>query len=284
MTRWPLAALAALFLLLGPTGCPGEGDDDDVSDDDVADDDTADDDSSADDDDTADDDSSEADDDTADDDSADDDDSAADDDDSAADDDTAGDDDDDDDDADIHLMEIHLDNVSFAPVGYEFFDLPAAPIPLGAAPAVVSAELPGSLVDGCTAQDTYLGFHYCYEAPGDFGGAALVDGRSGELVFAGEIHWMGMGNLLFPTPLGPAADLQVQAGTPTIAPETVEYALFGYEDAAVGDAAIEAIRDMDLVKNWVAWCTYDALVVLHPYSEGAYDELAADLIVLLVLC
>jgi len=272
------ALLAAL--LLWSAGCDGGGDDD-VADDDIADDDVADDDA---DDDTDDDDSE--DDDSADDDSAGDDDDSAGDDDTGDDDDSAADDDsaDDDDDADIHLLEIHLDNVTYAPVGYQFFELYDDPLPLGGAPGVVSSELPGTLVDGCTAQGTYLGFHRCYRPPGDFGGAALVDGRSGELVFAGEIIWMGTGQLLYPVPLGNPADLLVPAGVPTIPPNTYEYALWGYEDPSVGDAAIAAVRDMDLVKNWVAWCTYDALVVLHPYSEGAYDPMSADLIVLLVLC
>ena len=269
------ALLAAV--LVWNVGCNGEGDDDTaMPDDDTADDDVADDDA---DDDTADDD-------TADDDSAtgDDDDSATgDDDDSATDDDTVGDDDTVSD-ADVRLLEIHLDNVTYDPVGYQFFELYDNPIALADAPGVVSADLPGSLVDGCTAQATYLGFHHCYRPPGDFGGAALVDGRSGELVFAGEIHWMGTGQLLYPMPLGDPADLQLLTGAPVIAPTSYEYALWGYEDTAVGDAALDAVRNMELVNQWVAWCTYDALVMLHPYSEGAYNPMSADLIVLLVLC
>jgi len=257
-----LSGLLALSLLFG---CPGN-DDDDVSDDDaVDDDDIGDDDTTADDDDSADDD---------------DDDSADDDDDTAADDDTG---DDDTEDSPVQLLEIHLDNVTYAPVGYQFFGLPDAPMDLADAPAAVAAAFPGTLVDGCTAEGTYLDFHYCYRAPGDFGGAALVDGRSGAPVFAGEIHWMGTGALLFPAPLGPAADLEA-TGPLTIAPENAVYHLMGYEDDAVADAALEAVRAMDLVRHWVAWCTYDALVMLHPYGEGGYNPLAADLIVMLVMC
>ena len=272
-TWWVLAAVIGALVFVG---CNGSGDDDDQTTCEGSD--ACDDDDAADDDDTTpgdDDDVTPGDDDDAtpgDDDDVtpgDDDDSAGDDDDSAE--------------ASIHLLEIHLDNLTYDPVGYTFLDLPAAPIPLNDAPAVVSAELPGSYVDGCTAQDTYLGFHYCYRAPGDFGGAALVDARSGELVFAGEIIWDGEGQLLYPTPLSPAADL-LATGPLTIAPENAEYALLGLEDPAVGDAAIEAVREMDLVRHWVAWCTYDALVLLHPYSDGGYLPEAADLIVMLVLC
>ncbi len=280
-TGWFLAAVCGVFWL-NVSGCPGGDDDDDDTgadcDDDWGCDDDDDDDTSADDDDTAgdDDDSGAGDDDDS---------GAADDDDSgAADDDDSAGDDDDSAPADVHLLEIHLDNVTYAPVGYAFLDLPLAPIALGDAPAVVSSELPGTFVDGCAAQDTYLGFHYCYQAPGDMGGAALVDGRSGELVFAGEIIWDGEGQLLYPTSLGPAADLLATSGVLTIAPENAEYALFGLEDAAVGDLALEAVREMDLVRNWVAWCTYDALVLLHPYSVGGYLPGAADIVVMLVLC
>ena len=263
-SRWWWCVAVCGVLGLGLGGCPGDDDDDtDCTGDDC--------DDFGDDDDTTegdDDDTTEGDDDDSV--PGDDDDSAGDDDDSAP--------------ADVHLLEIHLDNVTYAPVGYTYLDLPLAPIALGDAPAVVSAELPGTYVDGCTAQDTYLGFHYCYQAPGDMGGAALVDGRSGELVFAGEIIWDGQGQLLYPTSLDPAADLLATSGVLTIAPENAEYALLGLEDTAVGDLALEAVREMDLVRHWVAWCTYDALVLLHPYSVGGYLPEAADLVVLLVLC
>ena len=96
--------------------------------------------------------------------------------------------------------------------------------------------------------------------------------------------WMGTGQLLYPTPLDPAADLLIPAGAPTIAPTTYEYALFGLEDPTVGDAAIDAVRSMDMVVNWVAWCTYDALVLLHPYTDGGYYAPDADLVVMLVMC
>ncbi len=277
---WYLVAVIGALVFVG---CDGSGDDDDdvaaCDDDDAA---CDDDDVTGDDDDATpgdDDDATPGDDDDSGASDDDDDDSAGDDDD----DDSAGDDDDDSAEPSIHLLEIHLDNLTYDPVGYTFLDLPAAPIPLNDAPAVVSSELPGSYVDGCTAQDTYLGFHYCYQPAGDFGGAALVDGRSGELVFAGEIIWDGEGQLLHPTPLDPAADLMA-TGPLTIAPENAEYALLGLEDAAVGDAAIEAVREMDLVRHWVAWCTYDALVLLHPYADGGYLPASADLVVMLVLC
>ena len=77
--------------------------------------------------------------------------------------------------------------------------------------------------------------------------------------------------------------LQAVVNPGTIAPNQFEYALLGIEQTPVGDAALAAVREMDYVKNWVAWGTYDALVMLHPYSTGAYDPAAADLIVILVL-
>ncbi len=296
--RWTLVLIACFLAWTCMSGCPSDDDDfgggdDDTGDDDTGDDDTGDDDTG--DDDTGDDDDSASDDDsTGDDDdvTSDDDDVTGDDDDVTSDDDdvTSDDDDvtsDDDDDATtspvVQLLEIHLENQTYAPVGYRHFALTGSPIPLADAPAVVSTALPGSLVDGCAPQSTFLDFHYCYAAPGDFGGAALVDGRTGGLVFAGEIIWMGTGQLLFPTPLSPPTALQAVVNPPTIAPMQTELALGGYEVNAVGVAALDAVREMDYVKNWVAWGMYDALVYLHPYSVGAYNPAEADIVVILVL-
>ena len=288
--RWTFLLIAAAAAWICSAGCPSDDDDfgsgdDDTGDDDTGDDDTGDDDTedddSADDDSTGDDDDSTGDDDDS---TGDDDDSTGDDDDSTGDDDdTTGDDDDTVPPPDVQLLEIQLDNLTYAPVGYRQFALSGSPIPLADAATVVSNVLPGSLVDGCSPDTTYMDFHYCYVAPGDFGGAALVDARTGSLVFAGEIFWMGTGSLLYPLPLAPAADLQAVVHPPTIAPTQIGFAMGGYEANSVGALALEAVREMDYVKNWVAWGTYDALVYLHPYSVGAYNPAEADLIVLLVL-
>ena len=273
--RWYLAVLCCAVMF--GAGCQDPADDD-AGDDDVADDDDTGDD---DDDDTSDDDT--GDDDTADDDTADDDTA---DDDTGDDDDDTGDDDTGDDDTSgpgYHVLEIHLDNLTYDPVGYQEFFFTGSPVALGDAEAVVSAALPGSLVDGCSAVSTHLDFHYCTGMAGDFGGSALVDGRTGNLAFAGSTYWDGTGSLLYPTPLSPAMDLMIGVYPPTIAPTTYEYHLQGLEADSVGDTAMDRVREMDHVLNWVAWGMYDALVYLHPYMVGGYNAAEADLIVVLVM-
>jgi hypothetical protein len=185
--------------------------------------------------------------------------------------------------ADVHILEVQLDNLTLAPVGYKHFDVAANPTPLAGASAIVTAALPASLVANCNGVSSHLDFHYCYNAPGDFGGAALVDGRTGELVFAGETIWMGSGQPLYPLPLGPNSDLAIAVHPPTIAPMTTEYHLQGLETQQAADAALDAVRQMGYVLQWVGWGMYDALVYLHPYEVGAYNPAGADWVVLLVM-
>ena len=262
-------------LLVGCWGCEGDpdpGDDDDVADDD---DDTVGDD---DDDDTADDDDDSADDD--DDDSADDDDDSADDDD---DDDTA---DDDDDDTSIFsdVLEIHLDNQTYDPVGFKSFNVTGNAVSLADTAALVSAELPGTRADGCVGVSTHLDIHYCYRElayDGLPGAAALADGQTGTVLFAAEYAPQAPVDLIYPDPLDDPSPL-LATGPSTIAPNFYDYNLLGYEADSVGDAALDAIREMDYVRTWVGWGVYDAVVVLHPYIDSQYDAAEADLIVILI--
>ena len=258
-----LVAIACLMLLA--SGCPAD-DDDDVS--------AADDDASGDDD-TGDDDVS-GDDDTQDDDSTpDDDDSADDDDDSADDDDTAP----------INtteLLEVHLDNQTLAPVGYREFSLTGTQIPLVGAAAIVTSVAPGSHVDGCTPQATYLNFHWCYAAPAANGGQALIDARTGEPVFIGEIISDGLGQRLFPATLGPAQDLMAHVNPGLYAPQNLDFELLGLEFDVVAMEAFDEVRSIGLAHTFVFGHDYDAFVLLHPYTVGDYEPSHADLIVTLV--
>jgi len=252
---------------------PGD-DDDDASDDDASDDDAGDDDAGDDDsgdDDTGDDDS--GDDDTGDDDSSDDD---------TGDDDTG----DDDDSTPIpsDILEIHLDTATQAPVGFKHFNVSGTPVTLADTEALVAAALPGSAVSNCVGISTHLGLHYCYDAPAWDGmpwGAAMVDGATGTLLFAAESFGTPPVNLLSPVPLDAPAPL-LSLGPNTIAPTAYEYVLHGFEPNTTGDAAIAAVREMDYVRKWVGWGTYDAVVLLHPYIDGPYAQADADLVVILI--
>ena len=274
-----------LLLCLGllSLGCPGDdddstGDDDDVTgDDDSGDDDTGDDDATADDDDvTGDDDDMTGDDDdvTSDDDATGDDDVTGDDDSTGDDDTTAV--------AGVELLQVHYDVLNMGAVGYRQMALAGSPIALADAAAVVSGAFPGSYIDGCTPTATYVDLHWCYSSPGDFGGQAIVDARTGAPVFAGEIVWDGTGQMLFPTPLGPAADMGIHVHPPLPMPQNFESELGGYEPQSVAIDALNEARETGLVHSFVGGNSYDAFVLLQPYMVGGYNAGLADVIVFVI--
>ena len=255
-----------IFALLVASGCSTAdddiADDDDVSDDDSNDDDAGDDDSG--DDDSGDDDTSG--DDTNDDDSSDDD---------SGDDDTA---------PEVHILEIQIDNLTLDPVGYKHFDAPANPTPLSDAPAVVDATISNTLANGCFPFGTYLDFHYCDNSMGDINGMALVDGRTGQLVYAGEIIFDGgPGSPIYPLQLDSAKDLMAVSNPPAASPMTLEYLLWNMEPEQQADQALLSVRSMDYVRTWIGFGTYDVLIYLHAYRVGTYDPYSADWIIFLVL-
>ena len=274
------------FMCLGLAmlGCPGDddddtGDDDDATgDDDTTDDDTGDDDATADDDDVTGDD----DDVTGDDDDVTGDDDATGDDDVTGDDDTTGDDDDTTAEAGVELLQVHYDVLNMGAVGYRQMALIGAPIALADAAAVVSGAFSGTYIDGCTPTATYVDLHWCYASPGDFGGQAIVDARTGTPVFAGEIIWDGTGQMLFPLPLGPAADMGVHVNPPLPMPQNFEWEMNGYEPQSVALAALNEARETGLVHSFVGGNSYDAFVLLQPYMVGGYNAGLADVIVFVI--
>jgi len=273
--------LLAGFLV---AGCPGDDDDATGDDDDVTgDDDATGDDDSGDDDATGDDDDVTGDDDT----SGDDDDSTGDDDATGDDDDTTGDDDatGDDDTTGVNgveLLQVHYDVLNLAPVGYRQMALTGSPIALNDAAAVVSGAFPGTYIDGCTPTATYTDLHWCYASPGDFGGQAIVDARTGSPVFAGEIIWDGTGQMLFPTPLGPAQDMAIMVHPPAPMPQNFEFEMNGHEPQSVAVGALDQARQTGLVHTFIGGNSYDAFVLLQPYMVGSYNAGLADVIVFIV--
>jgi len=201
-----------------------------------------------------------------------------------ADDDDTADDDDDDTSTFSDVLEIHLDNQTYDPVGFKSFNVSGTAVSLADSAAVVSAALPGTRADGCIGISTHLDIHYCYRQlayDGLPGAAALVDGLTGTVFFAAEYAPQAPVDLIYPDPLDGPAPL-LATGPSTIAPTLYDYNLLGYEPDTVGDAALDAVREMDYVRNWVGWGTYDAVVVLHPYIDQQYDATEADLIVILI--
>jgi hypothetical protein len=151
---------------------------------------------------------------------------------------------------------------------------------------ITAAAFPAEPVSWCVPLDTWLDFHACLACPSDFGGVSFVDRITGQIAMAANVVHDGTGELVSPA-LGPAADL-----LPTVAPATPPVDSHwwdtggpgcpgGYEDPSVGIVALDAVRQMEIVVDWLNGQPYDALVVLLPYSVGGYAPEVADIAVLL---
>ncbi len=278
-------ALLALFALLG--GCPTPGDDDDTTGAD-------DDDSTA----TDDDDTLAADDDDSS--SQDDDDAAIDDDDAVIDDDDAGDDDDS---APVTCADataalavemyaeigactatVRLDHESLEILGFALLCGPYSYADEATARATAQLDTGygqgGTLLGPGNPEDQYV----FWEAPGDFGGAAVVSVRTGLTSFGGSIVWDGMGAITYPTSWRSPAELA--SGCPAVTPTniTTGYDLVTGGALVAGDvaAALAVVEDTALpAAFWQGGYVFDAVVVRYPPSVGVFDPGVAEWIVLL---
>jgi len=124
-----------------------------------------------------------------------------------------------------------------------------------------------------------------YQAPGDFGGAAVVSARTGLSVFGGSIIWMGTGNITYPASWRSLDGLGADCPAMTRTLDVAEY------DLATGGTSLPA-ADVDAAMD-VLWQTalpegmmtsgyvFDAAVVLYARSVGAFDPSTAEWIVIL---
>ena len=220
----------------------------------------------------------------------DDDSSAGDDDDSSMgddDDSAAGDDDDSASGGTVDILQVHISNLTNTFAGYLAQSLPELASPLDAAgvPGVVQAALPSShsYMSGCSVDASAQGFFRCTAPAGDFGGSSIVDGRSGELIFAGATHWMGVGSLAVPAPtsLGPMVDL-IPTGFVPGQVQSQYFDLDGLAPVLEAEGVLNQTLASAYVATWINGEPTNAYVWLHPYSVGVFDPTQADWIVLLV--
>lgn len=140
----------------------------------------------------------------------------------------------------------------------------------------------GSMLSPPNPEDAYV----FYEAPGDFGGAAVVNARNGLSVFGGSIVWSGTGEITYPSTWRPAEELGPDC-TPTVnaLPPTAR----GY-DLDAGAPLDSADVEDPLSAAWVTalpdglWqvgYVFDAVVVMYPRTVGMFDPASAEWIVML---
>jgi len=149
---------------------------------------------------------------------------------------------------------------------------------------MVGAAFPSNgYMAGCTVAPEVLGFLRCTGMQGDFGGTAIADSRSGELIFGGSTIWMGTGSLLLPTPaqMGLASDLLLTGIIPGYVNTSV-VETNGLEPTSGGQLALNQALASVLVAGWIGQDDVDAYVWLQAYTLGMYVPENADWIVLLV--
>lgn len=116
--------------------------------------------------------------------------------------------------------------------------------------------------------------------PGDFGAATVVDVRSGQLVFAARVVWMGYGGLVFPTVSSHPCTWA--AGVPAAPPASSQLLdnTFWSDDylgaqADLAQLALDHIRQTDVMRSFGSCAPYLMTSYLHTPTVGATDPLAA---------
>lgn len=116
--------------------------------------------------------------------------------------------------------------------------------------------------------------------PGDFGAATIVDVRTGQLVFAAQVVWMGYGDLVFPTVSSHPCSWE--EGVPAAPPTSLT--LLGNQFWGDGDEgsqadlaqlALDHLRQTDVLRSFGSCAPYAVTGYLHTPSVGATDPLAA---------
>lgn len=139
----------------------------------------------------------------------------------------------------------------------------------------------GSMLNPADPDDLFV----FYQAPGDFGGAAVVSARTGLSVFGGSIIWMGTGEISYPTAWRPAESLGSDCPAMTRTLIVDEYDLrsgtpslpSGDADAAMDVLWQTALPEAMMESGYVN----DAAVILYPRTMGGFDPTTAEWIVIL---
>ena len=121
---------------------------------------------------------------------------------------------------------------------------------------------------------------FAHDPPLDFGGSAVVDARTGALLFAGTVVWMGSGEIYFPLPAIDASGLPqngVEAPDPEQFHEIEQWS--GLDPG--GAAAFDSIKPYKPVYDLASCGPYSVLAYMHPTTVGALNPNTAEWVVFL---
>lgn len=178
---------------------------------------------------------------------------------------------------------VRLDYQTRAILGYQVFCGPYAATDEAAARATAQKDTgygqSGKMLNPAPTEDAFV----FYDAPSDFGGAAVVSKRSGLSVFGGSIVWLGTGEITYPKTWRPAQDLA--SGCPAVgAPRP----LAGYDlatgskatTAEIAAAHAEVAQTAVPAAFWGGGYLFDVVVLKYARGVGAFDPNTAEWIVI----
>ncbi len=137
-------------------------------------------------------------------------------------------------------------------------------------------------LSGASPADEYV----FYEMPMDFGGVGVVSARTGLSVFGASIVWMGRGDISYPTSWQPAGEL----GSGCI--QHIDAPVPAARGFNLDSTKSLSSSELDPVVHEV-WSTalpealhgagtvLDAMVLLYPRSEGAFQPESAEWVVMI---
>jgi hypothetical protein len=104
---------------------------------------------------------------------------------------------------------VRVDYTTLAPLGWQVWCGDAKATDEKTAQALLAPELPAEppLDHYVTVSSGPANPWLLFASPGDFGGLGIVSARTGALVFAGSIEWMGSGEITYPATWRSPTDL-----------------------------------------------------------------------------
>ena len=134
--------------------------------------------------------------------------------------------------------------------------------------------------------DGTAGNFHLYRSPaGDFGAVTILDGRTGAVVFAGEVIWMGCGGVVHPPDSSHAWIVDPDAVAPPPAGLAVLPNLHWSDSWGTApeltERALALIRRTDVLHSFASCGAYEAVGYTYTPSVGMTDPFAAIQVVLI---
>jgi len=132
-------------------------------------------------------------------------------------------------------------------------------------------------------QDCLNHFCFFYWSPVDFGGAAFVDDRTGDVLFAGSIIWSGQGHVLVPE----TSSNEWSFPDETLAPEPQQVDIYPNHDfwpdevteEEITDQVLTHLRQTDVLKSFANCGPYSVMSYLYLPTVGVVDPLVAKSVI-----